>query len=984
MHNGYRQHVHLIFSKQSDDIGNLDCKIQNLIIGISQDQKTFDELKDIVHAENASSKAHISQEFQIVRSRSGSSFERRSADSDMQHREMIATEDSYKRLLESLYFPDIHARQEGIDEAHKNTFEWIFGKSGNEVRPWHPFVDWLENGHGTYWISGKAGSGKSTLMNLLCQDSRTEAALRIWSRANEVFMPNFFFWSPGSQLQKSLAGLLRSLVYQIIKTFPDLMPVLAASIGPSHHGFHQLPTWTEQRLRATLQSLLSAGLQQYRMCIFIDGLDEFQGNHATLLDLIRNLRDITRVKFCLSSRPYSAFRDELGSSPMLKLQDLTEPDIRRYVSDKLEGVPLKASQVAYPSFKIEDAIDTIVWKAEGVFLWVNLAVRDQLEGIRNGDDVEQLQERLQILPIEIEEVYGRMLQGIDKVYRKEVARYIRSALDTEVIIWSLFNFSLAHHKRIDELLLLSPDMIISDMYQHCKSIRERITATCRGFLEVRDTGDHEEWQRMVTAPSDVAGNPARTFSDSLKDRDLSLKQHEELIEMEYLHASTQVEFLHRTAFDFFRDNKQGKEFLRMYASANPHPEILFVKASLARLKVFPLPSDDHEVQRTIATIMHSASVAERITEVAQPALMDLINRSITLLYERSQDQPPDSHWCRVWGPGDEEYLSWEDWTNRRTDELEKDALCRLNFLGLAAWHGHDRYIEHILDSSSKLQTAGTASYLLSCTVGGLQETFISAQHLNLITALLKRGADPNTKVKESTAWSFFLQILHNWYSHNNESFSQSTSCINTVLAFLRNEANVNEKSYCGLSWDFGKQEVVHSEDPPPIVLQHSSIMLHLSARSILQRCLAERPEFSEIENILIASSAYFYEKCVEVVFFVGKGGDGHWISLEPSMEQLSQVAKTLEKHLGGGEEREVLKRQAVELFREFDIPQLLEQKALDEESESESPYEERSQEGQSSNDTDHVSNSSNTNEPSSLNPEDEGPSHSARSSYDQD
>lgn len=32
---------------------------------------------------------------------------------------------------------------------------------------------------------------------------------------------------------------------------------------------------------------------------------------------------------------------------MLKLQDLTEPDIRKYVSDKLDQAPLKASQIIY-------------------------------------------------------------------------------------------------------------------------------------------------------------------------------------------------------------------------------------------------------------------------------------------------------------------------------------------------------------------------------------------------------------------------------------------------------------------------------------------------------------------------------------------------------------------------------------------------------------------------------------------------------------
>ena len=263
----------------------------------------------------------------------------------MQHRDIIATEQSYERLLESLYFPDIYARQEGIDEAHKQTFEWIFDKPGNNVRPWHHLVDWLENGHGTYWISGKAGSGKSTLMSFICHDPRTDAALRTWSGNNKILMPSFFFWSPGSQLQKSLAGLLRSIIYQIVERFSDLRPVLVESMGLSRHVPHQVPTWTEQRLRATLQELLSNGTEQYHLCIFIDGLDEFHGDNATLLDLIKNLGEVTRVKFCLSSRPYSPFKDELGSSPMLKLQDLSGPDIRKYVSDKLKGPPLGASWI---------------------------------------------------------------------------------------------------------------------------------------------------------------------------------------------------------------------------------------------------------------------------------------------------------------------------------------------------------------------------------------------------------------------------------------------------------------------------------------------------------------------------------------------------------------------------------------------------------------------------------------------------------------
>ena len=208
-------------------------------------------------------------------------------------------------------------------------------------------------------------------MNFVCQDLRTEIALRVWSGTDKIFMPMFFFWSPGTNLQKSLTGLLRSLIYQILCKFPDLMPVLSSSMGTAQYGLRQLPTWTEQRLRVTLELLLSDGPEACRLCIFIDGLDEFHGNQDTLLDLVRDLGQTSRVKLCLSSRPETSFRDELGYSAMLKLQDLTDPDIRKYVSDKLERTPLRGSQAPHSSLQLKVTVDKIVQKAEGVFLWVS-------------------------------------------------------------------------------------------------------------------------------------------------------------------------------------------------------------------------------------------------------------------------------------------------------------------------------------------------------------------------------------------------------------------------------------------------------------------------------------------------------------------------------------------------------------------------------------------------------------------------------------
>ena len=44
-----------------------------------------------------------------------------------------------------------------------------------------PFEDWLLHGQGVFHISGKPGSGKSTLMKMLCSHRRTASALRKWA-----------------------------------------------------------------------------------------------------------------------------------------------------------------------------------------------------------------------------------------------------------------------------------------------------------------------------------------------------------------------------------------------------------------------------------------------------------------------------------------------------------------------------------------------------------------------------------------------------------------------------------------------------------------------------------------------------------------------------------------------------------------------------------------------------------------------------------
>ena len=96
------------------------------------------------------------------------------------------------RLLDALQYDGMEDRAGTVAEAHECTFRWIFDDGVEQERPWADLREWLESDHQLYWITGKAGSGKSTLMKFISQspfprglDGTTEARciqyLQQWS-----------------------------------------------------------------------------------------------------------------------------------------------------------------------------------------------------------------------------------------------------------------------------------------------------------------------------------------------------------------------------------------------------------------------------------------------------------------------------------------------------------------------------------------------------------------------------------------------------------------------------------------------------------------------------------------------------------------------------------------------------------------------------------------------------------------------------------
>ena len=322
----------------------------------------------------------------------------------------------------------------------------MFEEPQKEANPnpllWTNFVEWLRHGDSIYWVNGKAGSGKSTLMKYIYDDKRTSQLLSQWSGSMPVLIATFFFWNSGTREQRSQIGLLRSLLFQI----SHRRPALIHRIFPEEHAMlRDQPTnavrdyprhaWPLRRLQDTVCRLVDMQDLELKIVLFIDGLDEFEGNddrndREYLIELFRSLASSPSIKVCLSGRPLLIFEECFKESPGLRLQDLTSGDIRRYVADRLSNDPRMRQVAENEPSQRQDFEKEICNKAQGVFLWVKLVVRSLLDGVGNSDRMADLRARLGLLSADLEQLYRHMMAKIEKIYLKgapQVFQLVRTA-----------------------------------------------------------------------------------------------------------------------------------------------------------------------------------------------------------------------------------------------------------------------------------------------------------------------------------------------------------------------------------------------------------------------------------------------------------------------------------------------------------------------------------------------------------------------------
>jgi hypothetical protein len=161
-------------------------------------------------------------------------------------------------ILASLQLSDMKNRQDRISGPSQSTHNWIFETTSTCPHP-VTYMSWLQSGDGIFWIIGKAGSGKSTLMKHIYTDGRTVAALEQWANGRRLLTASHYFWYLESPMEKPYSGLLRSILYDTLDAYPDLIqPVCASRWSEALQGRDIRSTpWSDMELQKCLGTLIT-------------------------------------------------------------------------------------------------------------------------------------------------------------------------------------------------------------------------------------------------------------------------------------------------------------------------------------------------------------------------------------------------------------------------------------------------------------------------------------------------------------------------------------------------------------------------------------------------------------------------------------------------------------------------------------------------------------------------------------------------------
>ncbi|KAF2239102.1 hypothetical protein EV356DRAFT_163369 [Viridothelium virens] len=303
-------------------------------------------------------------------------------------------------------------RIEHIPAPYPGTVDWLFNDPS--------YLKWRDQDGGMLGIRGGPGFGKSTALK----------AILLFDRKNEGqthLQLYYFFFGRGTTLENTRLGMYRTLLFQLLNRIPsageDFWPWAESMLK----GGSSVPWSTGIVRELFIRALLLAG-RSVRIRIFIDALDEAVNEEVTSAEeadeearaVIADLRRINRVKrgvskglsICFACRYYPAIVVDNGLE--IKLEEHNAESIGLYITTALTDHPMSGDYLGREEF--DYLVEAIKERSSGFFLWAHLVVQSVRDAMANGDSFQNLMQRIETVPLDLERLYASVFAKLTFEY----------------------------------------------------------------------------------------------------------------------------------------------------------------------------------------------------------------------------------------------------------------------------------------------------------------------------------------------------------------------------------------------------------------------------------------------------------------------------------------------------------------------------------------------------------------------------------------
>ncbi|KAI4105006.1 MAG: hypothetical protein LQ339_003623 [Xanthoria mediterranea] len=279
-----------------------------------------------------------------------------------------------------------------LDRQLDGTCQWL--TNDTEYKSWRAGV---EGAPKLFWLSGKPGTGKSTL-----------AAHAIKEFYDCNLDCSYFFFKHGDKSKSSVASMLRSFAFQMA----SMNPQIRSEILAMHESGVLVDADDERTLWRSifLSRVFRTDFHQPYYWV-IDALDEC-ADFACFLPMLAKIDSNIPLRIISTSRPSSAIQTLLlqerllVSAKQITIEDSYQ-DMRCVLEASARFLPVE------DPIACENLIAEILHKSDGCFLWVALVLKE----LETTHSEQQIQEVLDSVPSEMDNLYMRILDTMAIVPR---------------------------------------------------------------------------------------------------------------------------------------------------------------------------------------------------------------------------------------------------------------------------------------------------------------------------------------------------------------------------------------------------------------------------------------------------------------------------------------------------------------------------------------------------------------------------------------